>query len=123
MIKKVFASVLMLIIFLSAIKNVEAGHLEEILQRGKFFKDNNFSYIFLDDDKTGILVIDPENEYSAICKCFGGTVIKISADSEYYINPMDMIEDYGLDEDDDPELTPLSTKKEKALKKKSDYIL
>ena len=34
MIKKVFASVLMLIIFLSAIKNVEAGHLEEILQRG-----------------------------------------------------------------------------------------
>lgn len=79
--------------------------------------------VFLDDDKTGILVIDPENEYSAICKCFGGTVIKISADSEFYINPMDMIEDYGLDEDDDPETTPLSTKKEKALKKKSDYIL
>ncbi|MBP3197604.1 MAG: PrgI family protein [Butyrivibrio sp.] len=79
--------------------------------------------VFLDDDKTGILVIDPENEYSAICKCFGGTVIKISADSEYYINPMDMTEDYGLDEDDDPSITPLSTKKEKALKKKSDYIL
>ncbi|SFU89445.1 VirB4-like conjugal transfer ATPase, CD1110 family [Butyrivibrio sp. M55] len=79
--------------------------------------------VFLDDDKTGILVIDPENEYSAICKCFGGTVIKISADSDFYINPMDMNENYGLDEDDDVELTPLSTKKEKALKKKSDYIL
>ena len=25
--------------------------IEEILQRGKFFKDNNFSYLFLDDDK------------------------------------------------------------------------
>lgn len=79
--------------------------------------------VFLDDDKTGILVIDPENEYSAICKCFGGTVVKISADSEFYINPMDMPEDYGLDDDDDPMMTPLDTKKEKALKKKSDYIL
>ena len=79
--------------------------------------------VFLDDDRTGILVIDPENEYSAICKCFGGTVIKISADSEYHINPMDMPEDYGLDEDDDSIHTPMSTKKDKAIKKKSDYIL
>ena len=32
--KKIFMSALMLIIFLSAVKNVEAGHLEEILERG-----------------------------------------------------------------------------------------
>ena len=32
--KKIFMSALMLIIFLSAIKNVEAGHLEDILERG-----------------------------------------------------------------------------------------
>ena len=34
MLRKFFVSALMLIIFLSAIKNVEAGHLEEILARG-----------------------------------------------------------------------------------------
>ena len=79
--------------------------------------------VILDDDKTGVLILDPENEYSSICKCFGGTVIKISSDSSFYINPMDMREDYGLDDDDDPDTTPLSVKKEKALKKKSDYIL
>ena len=79
--------------------------------------------VFLDDDKTGILIIDPENEYSSICKALGGTVIKISADSAFHINPMDMPEDYGLDEDDDSLITPLTVKKEKALKKKSDYLL
>lgn len=79
--------------------------------------------VLLDDDKTNILIIDPENEYGDFCRAFDGTVLKISPTSDTYINPMDMPPDYGLDEDDDSEKTPLSVKKEKALTKKSDYIM
>lgn len=78
--------------------------------------------VLLHDSKTGILIIDPENEYGDFCRAFGGTVVKISADSNYFINPMDMTSDYGLDEDDGDD-TPLSVKKDKAMKKKSDYIM
>jgi len=78
--------------------------------------------VLLNDAKTGVLIIDPENEYGDFCRAFGGSVLKISADSNNYINPMDMSEDYGLDEDDDAS-TPLSVKKDKAMKKKSDYIM
>lgn len=79
--------------------------------------------VLLDDDKTGVLIIDPENEYADFCRAFGGTVLKISADSQNYINPMDMPPDYGLDEDDDIETTSMEVKKDKAMKKKSDYIM
>lgn len=79
--------------------------------------------VLLDDDKTNVLIIDPENEYGDFCRAFGGTVLKISPTSDTHINPMDMPEDYGLDEDDDSATTPLATKKEKALTKKSDYIM
>lgn len=79
--------------------------------------------VLLDDDKTGVLVIDPENEYGDFCRAFGGTVLKISADSNNYINPMDMPKEYGLDEDDDAATTTLEVMKDKALKKKSDYIM
>lgn len=79
--------------------------------------------VLLDDDKTNILIIDPENEYGDFCRAFDGTVLKISPTSDTYINPMDMPPDYGLDEDDDSEKTPLGIKKEKALTKKSDYIM
>lgn len=78
--------------------------------------------VLLHDSQTGILIIDPENEYGDFCRAFGGTVLKISADSNFHINPMDMTEDYGLDEDDGED-TPLSMKKDKAMKKKSDYIM
>lgn len=78
--------------------------------------------VLLNDGKTGVLVIDPENEYGDFARAFGGTVIKISADSKNYINPMDMPREYGLDEDDGED-TPLETLKEKAIKKKSDYIM
>lgn len=79
--------------------------------------------VLLDDDKTGVLVIDPENEYGDFCRAFGGTVLKISADSDNYINPLDMPREYGLDEEDDVNNTPLPIMKDKALKKKSDYIM
>lgn len=79
--------------------------------------------VLLDDDRTGVLVIDPENEYGDFCRAFGGTVLKISADSYCYINPLDMPREYGLDEDDDAATTTLEVMKDKALKKKSDYIM
>ena len=81
--------------------------------------------VLLDDDKTNVLIIDPENEYGDFCRAFGGTVLKISPTSDTYINPMDMPEDYGLDEEDDDDnaTTPMKVKKDKALTKKSDYIM
>ena len=78
--------------------------------------------VLLRDRVTGVLVIDPENEYGDFCRAFGGTVIKISSDSKNYLSPMDMPPDYGLDEDDDTN-TSIETKKEKAVKKKSDYLM
>lgn len=78
--------------------------------------------VLLHDSKTNVLIIDPENEYGDFSRIFGGLVLKISADSECYINPMEMAEDYGLDEND-PFDMPISKKKEKALRKKSDYIM
>jgi len=78
--------------------------------------------VILSDSNTGVLIIDPENEYGDFSRAFDGTVLKISADSNNYINPLDMGMDYGLDEDDPPD-TPISVKKDKALKKKSDYIM
>lgn len=79
--------------------------------------------VLLDDDKTGVLVIDPENEYGDFCRAFGGTVLRISADSHNYINPMDMPPEYGLDDEDDVDTTPMDVMKDKAIKKKSDYIM
>lgn len=79
--------------------------------------------ILLHDNKTSVLIIDPEGEYTAFCQMFGGTVINISAGSNEHINPMDMDENYGLDENDNVEFVDLETKKKKALTKKSDYIM
>lgn len=79
--------------------------------------------VLLDDDKTGVLIIDPENEYCDFCRAFGGTVVKISSDTDNFINPMDMPREYGLDEEDDVNEIPISVMKEKALKKKSEYVM
>jgi len=48
-----------------------------------------------DDD---IIVIDPEKEYSKLVKSFDGEVIKISANSNHCINPLDISEKYGGDD-------------------------
>jgi type IV secretory pathway VirB4 component len=72
---------------------------------------------------TPLLITDPENEYTPFVEAFGGEVIKISSDSHNYINPMEMAEDYGLDENDDPKKVSLESKKEKAIRKKSEYIM
>jgi type IV secretory pathway VirB4 component len=49
-----------------------------------------------DDD---IIVIDPENEFSALCQNFSSEVIRIAANSQNYLNPFEMTDDYGADED------------------------
>lgn len=79
--------------------------------------------VLLSDDKTGLLVIDPENEYVDFCKAFGGAVLSLSASAETFINPMDMDENYGLDDNDDPDETSLAKKKDKALQKKTEYLM
>ncbi len=39
---------------------------------------------------TDIIVVDPENEYISMAKAIGGSVFKISLDSENHINPFDI---------------------------------
>lgn len=79
--------------------------------------------VLLKDDNTGVLVIDPENEYSDFARAFGGVVLQLSSSSDCHINPMDMDENYGLDDDDDPLTTSINRKKEKALQKKTEYLM
>lgn len=79
--------------------------------------------VLLGEDKTGVIIIDPENEYSDFARAFGGTVVKISPTSTNYINPMDMPLEYGLDDDDTLETVSLDDAMNKALKKKSDYLV
>jgi len=50
-----------------------------------------------DDD---IIVCDPEGEYAPLVQKFNGQVIKISANSTQYINPMDINQNYS--DDDNP---------------------
>ena len=80
--------------------------------------------ILLANPDTTLIVIDPENEYGDFARAFGGTVIKLSAssDSNNYINPFDMSEDYGLDEDD-PLDVAMEVKIAKAKAKKSDFLM
>ncbi len=53
--------------------------------------------IFLGSDDD-IVIIDPEHEYGALCERFGGQAIRIAADSDQHINPMDV--ELGSDEGD-----------------------
>ena len=76
---------------------------------GKSFSaKREISNVFLvtDDD---IIICDPEAEYGALTEHLGGQVIKISANSRDYINPMDLNLNYSEDEN------PLTLK--------SDFIL
>ena len=91
---------------------------------GKSFavKREIFNVLFRDNE-TSIIVIDPEAEYVDFCEMFSGVPINISAGANVHINPMDMSVNYGLDVNDDIEATPIDVKKDKALVKKSEYIM
>jgi hypothetical protein len=78
--------------------------------------------VLLNSPDTGLIVIDPENEYGGFARAFGGTVLSISSSSDVHLNPMDMSEDYGLDDDDGPN-TAMVVKVHKALSKKSEYLM
>ena len=63
-------------------------------------------FITTDDD---IVICDPESEYQPLVEALGGTVIRISANSKDYVNPLDINENYA--EEDNP------------LAMKSDFVL
>ena len=63
-------------------------------------------FLMTDDD---IIISDPEGEYHPIVSRLGGQVVKLSPTSRHYVNPLDINEFYG--EEDDP------------LTLKSDFIL
>lgn len=79
--------------------------------------------ILLRDSQSSVIIIDPENEYYDFTIAFGGVNIKVSPNSNHYIDPMDMPEDYGLDDQDQPKLIDLEEKKRKAIIKKSTFVL
>ena len=58
-----------------------------------------------------IIVIDPEDEYTALAKLLGGEVIKIMPGGRAHINPMEIVSDYELED----EMNPVYAK--------ADYIL
>ena len=62
--------------------------------------------IFLSNPDADIVIIDPEREYNALVKAFGGEVINISANSPNHINAMDMNANY------EDEGNPVTTKSE-----------
>ena len=47
-----------------------------------------------------VIVIDPEGEYAPMAQSFDGEIIDVSAASEQHINPMDITDSYG--DDDNP---------------------
>ena len=49
-----------------------------------------------------IIVIDPEDEYTALAKLLGGETIKIMPGGEAHINPMEIISDYELEDEMNP---------------------
>jgi type IV secretory pathway VirB4 component len=60
-----------------------------------------------------VIVIDPENEYSAMCEMLGGTSIEISTNAQNYINPLDLDLMYAdVDDDGKPIGDPVKAKSE-----------
>lgn len=78
-------------------------------------------YPILKDTSGDLIVLDPENEYERFLKAFGASIVDISPQGEYHINIMEMSENYGLDEKD--QNAGLKRKKEKAISKKSDFLI
>ena len=54
---------------------------------------------FLERNDDDLIVIDPEHEYTPLCRAFGGTEVEISASSSQRINPMDIVLDANGDGD------------------------
>ena len=52
---------------------------------------------FLELNDDDLIVIDPEHEYTPLCRAFGGTEVEISASSTQRINPMDIVIDADME--------------------------
>lgn len=78
---------------------------------GKSFKakEEIVSVLLSTDDE--IIIVDPENEYTDLCRNFGGEVISIGPNTKNYINPLDLNTDFGVDEEDE-DYNPISLKSE-----------
>lgn len=76
---------------------------------GKSFKkkEEQLSILLSSEDK--IIIIDPEKEYTNLVKSMGGEVIKMSADSDDYINAMELDPNYNDGKD------PIALKSESIL--------
>lgn len=49
-----------------------------------------------------IIVIDPEDEYGALAKMLDGETIKIVPGGDVHINPMEIVSDYEMDDEENP---------------------
>lgn len=66
---------------------------------GKSFKGKEeMACVLMRNPRDEVIVIDPENEYSELARIMNGQVIDISASSVNHLNPFDMDDDYGDDE-------------------------
>ena len=54
------------------------------------------AFLTTDDD---VIILDPESEYSALVAKFNGQIIKISASSSQFVNPLDINMNYSEDEE------------------------
>lgn len=63
-----------------------------------------YSVLATDDE---ILILDPEREYVALAELLGGEIINISANSDTYINPLDLTEN---PDQNDKEYDPIKAK-------------
>lgn len=54
---------------------------------------------FLELNDDDLIVIDPEHEYTPLCRAFGGTEVEISASSTQRINPMEIVIDADMEGD------------------------
>ena len=75
--------------------------------------------ILLNSVDDEVLVIDPESEYLTLCQNFGGTVIRISNDTDTYFNPLDITMDYSGGEESDDNTDEV---KSNPLSFKTDFI-
>ncbi len=66
--------------------------IKELLLRGKFFKDKNFSYIFIDDDKSIIPILASNERFKRLLNRMG-----VNAAKDYYNYVVNELSTYAFD--------------------------
>lgn len=91
---------------------------------GKSFaaKNEMINHLLREPD-ANIDVVDPDDEYGDFGKIFNAEILDISSTSDIHINALDMNENYGLDEKDNPKTISMKNRKSKALTKKTEYLI